>query len=276
MLKSLFTPKVMVVEVTRGLDLEHRVYLTDNRVTVGSATTDSLQISDQQTVSEQLVFEKGDGEKKWSFYTNDSADALNSLGNTRAGTVKNGLVFSLSPYTQVTVRNIPMPDELKAAQAATKKEVPLSVALPGLTAIGFVFLFVSGSIGAVPTDTAPNLRTEGWYNAPALFSRALEPCLETARNMSTARLVPKASDEAPFQIWLAAARQGSSEKAALAPLRQQIGRVIVDAQLSIQQGAYSDAIARLQDIERHLPVSAKGCPVNAAIQSDISKLNARF
>lgn len=276
MMKSLFTPKVMVVEVTRGLDLEHRAYLTGTRVTVGSAPSDDLPLTDTGTVSGQLVFEKGNGERNWSFHTSDSAETLTSDGKLRAGTVRTGLTFTLSPHTQVTIRSIPMPEELKAQAAATKQEVPLSIALPGMAAAGLLFLFVSGSIGTAEADRGPTFYTEAWYEAPGRFSRALAPCLDVARAKSAARLVPEDSIEAPFQVWLAAARDGASEDEKIAALRREIGRIIVDAQFRIQQGSFAEAAAHLASIERYLPVSAKECPVNAAIQSDISKLNTRF
>ncbi len=276
MLKSLLTPKVLAVEVTRGLDLEHRAYLTGSRVTVGTAISDSLRLTDTETVAEQLVFEKADGAQSWSFHTSDSTETLANGAATRTGSVKPGLTFTLSPFTQVTIRSIPMPDELKAAAAATKQEIPLSVALPGLTAVGMLFLFISGSIGPSEGSAGPTLRTEAWYETPARFSRALTPCLDTARATLPTRQVPQTSEEAPFQMWLAAAQGGETEDEKIARLRSTIGRVIVDAQFQIQQGSYAEAVAHLESIERYLPVPAKGCPVNAAIQSDIAKLTDRF
>ena len=64
-------PKGFRAEVTEGIDLEHGIMLTGQRVTVGSGPGDTLRLGASDVVPGHLTFEKRADGKGWEYFTSD-------------------------------------------------------------------------------------------------------------------------------------------------------------------------------------------------------------
>lgn len=268
MASSLFAPKILRVEVTEGIDLESGVYVTGDRITVGTGPADTLRLGAGDIAAEHLTLIRREDGKGWEYFTSDRGVTQIDKGNPRTGAVRAGMWFRLGNETRVDIKRVPMPPELAEAAPGDegKQEVPLALALPimalMLAAFGWYFMSLQGG-----GSSAATLRTQGWYLG-ADIEPAIDACLAAGLDPAdphTARAVPTNSPSANFRRYLAT--QDAETKGDLITT---VRRTIVDSHLLANEGRYDDAAQSLRSLERVLPVGDGDCPVLDAARTDLA------
>lgn len=272
---SLFGPKMFRVEVIHGVDLEEHVFLKGSKITVGSASSDDLTLVGDRIVPENVTFIPSSNGKGWEYFTSGAGLVSTNRGNPRAGRVHTGLVMTLGTDTKISVTQVAAPAELIEEAASTEStEVPLSVAVGILLALGVgCALFLSILLGS-PESTSSNYATSGYANRTANLGADLDSCLQAAGG-DTLQLVPASAPDAMFRAYSAASV--ADEQGKMTELRTDIGkmlrRTIVDAHLMISQGEHQLAANKLREISLALPIENKPCPVRSAARRDAAVLD---
>ncbi|MEM9477391.1 MAG: hypothetical protein AAGA71_19035 [Pseudomonadota bacterium] len=269
MASSMFAPKILRVEVTEGIDLESGVYVTGDRITIGTGPGDTLSLGAGDIAAEHLTLIRREDGKGWEYFTSDRGITQIDKGNPRTGSVRAGMWFRLGNETRIDIKRVPMPPEL--AKAATgdegKQEVPLVVALPimalMLAAFGWYFMSLQGG-----GSSAASLRTTGWYLGTADIEPAIDACLASGldpTDPASARAVPANVPSADFRRYLAT-QDAETKSNLIATVR----RTIVDSHLLANEGRFGDAARGLRSLERILPVGDGDCPVLEAARTDFA------
>ena len=272
----MFGAKAFRVEVIDGVDLEEAIFLTGERVTIGSGPDDSLTLGGARIVASHVVFAKAENGKGWEYFTSGAGEVDISSGNPRTGPVKAGVTMTLGPDTVIKITREALPEELQDAAEDEKKEIPLAVALPVMAVfvVGFV-IYIQILMGG-GGDGGPAFRTQTWLTNLPSYGRALDICLEAAGPETVAR-VPAGAPDAAFRAYAAAVVQGA--EADLPELRLALGRQvrseIVDAHLLVREGRFAEAADTLQAVPAMLPTGQAACPINSAARADFSVLDRR-
>ncbi|MEL6519188.1 MAG: hypothetical protein AAFQ39_15840 [Pseudomonadota bacterium] len=269
MASSMFAPKILRVEVTEGIDLESGVYVTGDRITVGTGVGDTLRLGAGDITTEHLTLIRREDGKGWEYFTSDRGVTQIDKGNPRTGAVRAGMWFRLGNETRVDIKRVPMPPELAESAPGDegKQEVPLAVALPimALMLAAFGWYFMSLQSGGT---SAATLRTQGWYLGTVDIEPSIDACLASGLDLSdpnNARAVPSNAPSADFRRYLAT--QDAETKADLIAT---VRRTIVDSHLLANEGRYGDAARGLRSLERVLPVGDGACPVLEAARTDFA------
>lgn len=277
---SFLSAKALRVEVTQGVDLESGVFLTGDRITVGTAPADDLRLGSGDVVGEHLTFIRQPGAKGWEYFTSDRGRTTVDRGNPRTGTLRPGMWFRLGNDTRVDILRVAAPENLDASEAAEdKKEIPLAIALPimGAMLVGVV-LFMS-SLGTDKNSGGAALRTAGWFVGSTPMEPALETCLATGveQSLTTGKtLVARDAPDALFRDYVLsepidAARAGEIRD----QLAIQIKKTIAEAHLLAHENRYLDASETLRRLENVLPVGTGNCPILSAARVDLATLELR-
>lgn len=271
MLKNLLTPKVLCVEVIRGLDIEQIIPLVGDRVTIGTAASDTLRLTDDTVEDCHIVFQKAEGKSGWEYYSGDHARTAVDRGNPRVGRVRAGMEFSIGEFTGLrVVKTIAKGREFTCDDAASPKEVPLAVAVPLMALFGaaavFAMAFASGPSGG----GSPSLYSSYWYHAPDEFKPFMDACLADADPAQHARIVPANAPSASFQRWI------SSDESAASTYRDRLADELrnhtVAAHLLWREDAHDAAKESLTRLLRAMPLDPEICPLVEAVLEDIATI----
>lgn len=271
---SLFTPKVLCAEVTGGIDLESRVLLTGERITVGSAPGDSLRLGARNVVAGHLTFQRQKGSRAWEYFSSDRGHTAVDKGNPRTGTVRSGMVFVLGGETRIDIVRTEAPADLKTdTKAGEAKTVPLSVALPamGLMVAGFALYMAALAGGG--TDRAA-LRTTPWFDGSAALEPALATCLASGLSPEARALPTGTTATEPDALFRAALAQGAAGPAS-ADLAAKVRGLIAESHLLAHENRPLDASRALRRLEYVLPVGNGDCPILSAARLDLAILELR-
>ncbi len=271
---SLFTPKVLCAEVTGGIDLESRVLLTGDRVTVGSAPGDGLRLGARNIVGAHLTFQRQKGSDAWEYFSSDRGHTAVDKGNPRTGPVRPGMFFVLGGETRIDIVKTDAPADLATRAKGEKgKTVPLGVALPmmGLMVVGFALYM--GSLAGGGSDRS-TLRTTPWFDGSAALEPAIETCLASGLSPEARALTPGTNATEPDALFRAALASDGGEKAR-ANLAAKVRGLIADSHLLAHENRLLEASRTLRRLEYVLPVGNGDCPILSAARLDLAILELR-
>lgn len=270
---SLFSPKVLCAEVTGGIDLESRVLLTGDRVTVGSAPGDGLRLGARNVVGGHLTFQRQKGAQAWEYFSSDRGHTAVDRGNPRTGPVRPGMFFILGGETRIDIVKTGAPADLATGdKAGTGKTVPLAVALPamGLMVAGFALYMASLAGGG--SDDRSALRTTPWFNGSAALDPAIEACLAAGLGPEARRFASRTKAAEPDALFRAAL---AGDGAAGADLVAKVRGLIADSHLLAHENRFLEASRALRRLEYVLPVGNGDCPILSAARLDLAILELR-
>ena len=272
----MFGAKAFRVEVIDGVDLEEAIFLTGERVTIGSGQDDNLRLGGARIVPGHVVFAKSEAGKGWEYFTSGAGEVEISSGNPRTGPVKAGVTMTLGPDTVIKITREALPEELQEAAEDEKKEIPLSIALPVMAVFVVAFVIYIQILTGGGGNSGPGLRTQTWLTNLPNYGQALDVCLEAA-GPETVERVPAGAPDAAFRAYSAAVVQG--READLPDLRLALGRqvraMIVDAHLLLRENRFAEAADTLSAVPAMLPTGHAACPINSAARADFSVLERR-
>jgi hypothetical protein len=263
------------VAVIDGVDLEESVFLTGDRISVGSGPGDDLRLGGARIVPGHLVFARSGSGDGWEYFTSGSGEVEVDRGNPRTGPVRAGLTMSLGPDTRIRVTREPLPAALAESGGDGKKEIPLVIALPIMAAFVVGFGLYVQMLASGGSQSGPALQTERWLADLPNYGQALDECLEAA-GAATASRVPAGDPDAPFRAYSAATL---SDPERLPDLRLALGReirsLIVSTHLMAGEGRYAEAADTIRRVPAMLPTGAAPCPINSAARADFATLDRR-
>lgn len=271
---NFLSPRGFRAEVTEGIDLEHGITLSGERVSIGTGPGDDLRLGARDVVAGQLTFERRpDG--GWDYFTSDRGATEIDRGNPRTGKVRAGMWFRLGVETRIDLLRaaaapVPRAEAGQGAKAGeAPKTVPLAVALPVMAAMAgaAVFFMVASGGGTAPTG----LRTSAWVTGAADLAPALDACLDAP--LTPARAVTPADPAGPF--WRVMAYRGSDlarASVARAELDRAVRDILADAFLLARENRLLDASRTLRRMEYVLPVGTGRCPILTATRFDLALL----
>ena len=249
--------------MTEGIDLESRIVLSGDRITVGTGPRDDLRLGATDIVREHLVFMRND-KGKWEYFTTPSGATAVDKGNPRAGLVRPGMWFRIGQETTVTL----VKAETPAGQPAESDgKVPLTIAIPAMLLMAAIaILFVMGN-----GDTAaPNgLQTARWFTGAADITTALDTCL--AHDLTPPAYATASAIDGPFWAFMA-------DKSATDPkadLQQTIRNIIAETHILAGENKALEASQALRRIEYVLPLGRHACPILDAARVDLALLELR-
>lgn len=264
--------KGLRAEVTEGVDLEHGLALSGDRVSIGSGPTDDLRLGARDVVPGHLTFERRpDG--GWDYFTSDLGTTSVDRGNPRTGKVRAGMWFRLGAETRLDlVRSAAAP--VAASETAPEGDqpttVPLAVALPLMAAMaGVALYFMLGS--GEDVSASAGLRTAPVVTGAVSLEPTLEPCLATPR--APGRAVAANDPASPFwRVMAFAETDPAAARVARAELDEAILDLLADAYLLAREKRYLDASRVLRRMENVLPVGTARCPILEASRTDVAIL----
>lgn len=258
----MFGPKGFAAEVTEGIDLESRVTLAGDRITIGSGSDDDLRLGAADIMREHLVFLRND-KGRWEYFTSPSGATSVDKGNPRTGLVRAGMWFRIGQETKVTLMKADAP----AGQAKDSSgQVPLTIAIPamlGMTALAL--LFVMGS-GEAPTNNT--LQTTPWFSG-ADMTPALDACL--AHELTPPAAATTSAIDGPFWAYMA----DKSSTDAKTTLHQSLQNIIAETHILARENKPLEASQALRRIEYVLPLGRHACPILDAARVDLALLELR-
>jgi hypothetical protein len=272
---SFLTPKIMRAEVTSGIDIEQGIFLSGDRVTIGSGAQDDLQLGASDIAEEHLAFAYDSASKKWEYFASDRGATAVDKGNQRTGRVRTGMWFVLGQDTKLEIKSVPRPPELSEApeQSGANSEIPLTIALPIMGLLTLAALAVVFGFGGNQSD-GPQLRTLAWYSGQADIGPALDQCLETGRQQAAENgttVVPASSPDALFRAYVA---QAESNPQAATEYRDQLMRetrqIIAQAHIKAGSERYLESSSELRRLRNVLPVGLGNCPILSAARHDLA------
>lgn len=274
---SFLSAKALKIEVTEGVDLESSVFLTGDRVTVGTGPQDTLRLGSSSVVAEHVTFVRQPGAKNWEYFTTDRGQTTIDKGNPRTGTVRPGMWFRIGADTRIDILTAPapdLPDQEDAKQE--KKEVPLAVALPIMALMVVAFGLIVSMMTSEREVSGSSLRTAAWFVGDAALEPSLDVCLATGYEQSKSQLpvrVARTAPDALFQQYIIT-RDDDPLTAAevIDQLTEKVRKIIAEAHLLAHEGAYLDASQQLRRLENVLPVGTGNCPILSAARSDLATL----
>ncbi|RDC75291.1 hypothetical protein DLJ49_00620 [Rhodovulum sp. 12E13] len=263
-------------EVVEGVDLEEAMFLTGDRVSVGSGPDDTLRLGGARIVPGHVVFARAENGRGWEYFTSGAGEVEISSGNPRTGPARPGLTFRLGADTVLKLTREALPAQLRETGEEERKEIPLVIALPIMAAVAIGFGVYVNALTSGGSREATGLRTAPWLTDLAAYGRALDVCLEAAGAETTQR-VPAGAPDAAFRAYSAAAAAGLEGD--LPDLRLALGRqvrsLIVDAHLLAGAGHFSEAAETLRRVPPMLPTDNETCPINTAARADFSVFQRR-
>ena len=269
---SFLQAKGFRAEVTEGIDLENAVLLTGQRVTVGSAPTDTLRLGAADIVPGHLTFERRSDGKGWDYFTSDRGVTLVDKGNPRTGQVRAGMWIRLGRETRIDLGRAVLPAEAQNDTAGdAPATIPMPVALGVLAVIAVAGLVFSGGLqrgGGIP------LRTTGWVTGATELSPAVETCLAQASALLHA--VPPSDPANHF--WQASTLRRTDPSAAASAERElttRIREILASAHLLYSENKPLEASQTLRRLEYVLPVTDTDCPILQASRFDLALLEVR-
>lgn len=274
---SMFSQKVFRAEITRGVDLESRVYLVGDRLTVGTGADDDLRLGAPGIVPGQLTFERQKTGSGWEYFSSDRGLTQVKSGNPRTGRVTAGLWFDLGGDTRLEISKAPLPDHLRQeTKVSDKTEIPLGIALPilGLMVVGAGFL--TSSFGGA--SQRAELRTTDWFTAQAPLEPAIEICVAAGLSPEAAAIssAGNTSLDALYRRYQVLIDQNKEEgRKTLDDLTKLVRGIIAESHLLILENRPMAASETLLRLENVLPVGNGECPILAASRSDLALLALR-
>ncbi len=268
--------KGIKAEVVEGVDLEEAVFLTGERVSVGSGPDDTLRLGGARIVPGHVVFARAENGRGWEYFTSGAGEVEISSGNPRTGPARPGLTFRLGADTVLKLTRQALPAELLETGGEEKKEIPLVIALPIMAAVAIGFGVYVNALTSGGSTGATGLRTAPWLTDLPAYGRALDVCLQAA-GADTAQRVPVGAPDAAFRAYSAAAaeaREGDLPDLRLA-LGRQVRSLIVDAHLLAGEGHFAEAAETLRRVPPMLPTGNETCPINTAARADFSVFQRR-
>lgn len=268
--------KGIKAEVVEGVDLEEAVFLTGERVSVGSGPDDTLRLGGARIVPGHVVFARAENGRGWEYFTSGAGEVEISSGNPRTGPARPGLTFRLGADTVLKLTREALPAELLETGGEEKKEIPLVIALPIMAALAIGFGVYVNALTSGGSTGATGLRTAPWLIDLPAYGRALDVCLQAA-GADTAQRVPAGAPDAAFRAYSAAAaeaREGDLPDLRLA-LGRQVRSLIVDAHLLAGEGHFAEAAETLRRVPPMLPTGNETCPINTAARADFSVFQRR-
>lgn len=271
---NFLAPKGLRAEVTEGIDLEHGVMLTGDRVTVGSGPGDDLKLGAADIVHGHLTFERRADGSGWDYFSSDRGVTVVDRGNPRTGQVRPGMSIRLGRETQIELIRAPLP----ATPAGAKDDqvpttVPMPVALGLLGGIAALAVFVMVGLGGGDTQSL-SLRTTPYLSGSDAITSALETCLATPRTPN--RTVDAEDPASPY--WQVMAFRGTDPAratAAQANLVEAIREILTSTHLLSRENRALEASGNLRRLEYVLPVGTADCPILAASRFDLALLELR-
>ena len=276
---SFFTPKVLRVEVTEGIDLESAVILTGERITVGSGEGDTLRLGARNVVAGHLTFQRQKGSQTWEYFSSDRGHTVVSSGNPRAGQVKPGMTFSLGGETRLDILKTAAPADQGMDDAeASGRTVPLYIALPAMAVMAAAFLRYVGALAGGNQD-GTGLRTSPWFHGTADIDAALQTCLASGLSPEARTLVSGTTMSEPdalFRAYLAAADTAPNKAGrAKTDLATKVSGMIAESHLLFLENKMLEASQALRRLEYVLPVGNGDCPILSAARLDLAILELR-
>ena len=275
---SFLSAKALRIEVTEGVDLESGVFLTGDRVTIGTGANDSLRLGSGDVVAEHLTLIRQPGAKTWEYFTSDRGRTQVDRGNPRTGTVRAGMWFRLGNDTRLDILRVDAPENLTPAEGGDdgKKEVPLTVALPVMALMVVAFALYMVSLNSDNSSTGASLRTAAWFVEDAPLESSLDVCLETGIGQVTQLADTRVERSAPDALFreyvLVHETDPSLAQAIHAELTTMIRKSIAMTHLLTRETRYLDASAELRRLENVLPVGNGNCPILSAARADLAVL----
>lgn len=265
----LFGPKGFAAEVSEGIDLESRITLSGDRITIGNGSLDDLCLGAGDIVPAHLTFQRRpDG--KWDYFTTGRAETQIDKGNNRTGRVRAGMWFKIGRETKITIKRAEVVvDETTPKDSATT--IPMSIVVPvilGMLALAVLFMMASQS----DTDDASGLRTSAWFTGQADLSEALDICL--SHDLAPPAYATASAIDGAFWVYM-----GASDSATRAQARTQlldtIRKTLSETHLLSNENKGVDASNTLRRIEYVLPLERLSCPILSAARVDIALLEMR-
>lgn len=269
---SFLASRVLAAEVTAGIDIESRVILSGERVTIGTGAGDTLRLGAPNVVPGHLTFQRAQGSSGWEYATSDRGHTTVDRGNPRTGLLRPGMWFVLGGATRIEIVRTAGPagprDTLKSAESKT---VPLTIALP------IMALLVAASIAVLRLNAGSNadeeLSTAAWFTGNEPIDGALEACLASGLSPETRALGAAAvagDQDALFRTALTA--PAASAGAATVRLASEVLGIIAESHLLAREGRNLDASFALRRLENVLPVGNGDCPILRAARIDLAIL----
>jgi hypothetical protein len=266
---ALFGPKGFAAEVTEGIDLESRVTLTGERITVGTGMNDDLCLGAGDIVGAHLSFQRRE-DGKWEYFTSDRGQTEIDKGNPRTGLLRAGMWFRIGHETKITIKRAALPEEAKSEGSAM---VPLSIAIPAMVAVVVFVLAVVLMRGG--SDTGENgLRTAAWYSGAADMTPALETCLSHDLAPPASATV-SAADGAFWTIMALPDKSSSDAREAKSHLHSILQGILSETHLLSHENRNLEASHALRRIEYVLPLGRLSCPILSAARVDLALLELR-
>ncbi|MEL6572966.1 MAG: FHA domain-containing protein [Pseudomonadota bacterium] len=258
----MFGPKGFAAEVTEGIDLESRVTLTGDRITLGSGPDDNLRLGAADVMREHLVFLRND-KGRWEYFTTPSGTTTVDKGNPRTGLVRAGMWFRIGQETKVTLMKADAP----AGQGKNSNgQVPLTIAIPamlGMTALALLFV-----MGSAETPSINTLQTAQWFTGTDM-TPALDACL--AHDLTPPTAATTSAIDGPFWAFMA----DKSSTAAKTTLHQSVQNIIAETHILARENKLLEASEALRRIEYVLPLGRHDCPILDAARVDLALLELR-
>lgn len=259
----MFGPKGYAAEVTSGIDLESRIPLTGDRITVGSGSDDDLQLGAVDIVREHLVFQRND-KGGWEYFTTPSGVTAVDKGNPRTGPIRAGMWFRIGQETTVTLKKADVP----AGEAkGNDGKVPLTLAIPMMIVMTAAALFFVMSAGG-PTNES-GLQTAGWYIGTSDIAPALDSCL--AHDLTPPAYATASAIDGPFWAYMADKTATDTRSA----LQQTVQNIIAETHILASENRHLAASQALRRIEYVLPLDRLACPILDAARIDLALLELR-
>lgn len=267
-------PKGLRAEVTEGIDLEHGIMLTGQRVTVGSGPGDTLRLGAADVVPGHLTFERRADGKGWEYFTSDRGTTQVDRGNPRTGPVRAGMWLRLGRETRIDLTRAPLPaTPAGKSPDAEPASVPMPVALGlmGAMAAGALFFAVGFGDGG----SGPNgLRTTPWVTGAAELAPAIESCL--SETLAPGRAVAAADPASAFwRVMEYRSTDPARAREAEQELVLKVREILASAHFLFREGKDLKASETLRRLENVLPVGVAACPILTASRFDLALLEVR-
>ena len=267
-------PKGLRAEVTEGIDLEHGIMLTGQKVTIGSGQGDTLRLGAADVVPGHLTFERRADGRGWEYFTSDRGVTLVDRGNPRTGPVRAGMWLRLGRETRIDLLRAPLPATPAGETAdAEPASLPLPVALGIMGAMILGALALGGAFGG-RSGPEISLRTMPWVSGSADLSVALDACLAETR-MPERAVAARDPASAFWRVMAFRASDPVGAAEAETELTAKIREILASAHFLLMENKPLEASETLRRLEYVLPVGVTNCPILTASRFDLALLELR-
>lgn len=271
---SLFAPKLLRAEVTGGIDLEAKVLMINDRITIGSDPSDDLVLGARGIIGAHLTLQRQENGKVWEYFSSDRGLTAVDKGNPRTGTVRPGMWFNLGGETRIDILKTTPPPGMKIeAPKEGKAQVPLGVALPlmGLMLVGV--MAVTTGLQSSSTEGG-GLATQGWFSGSEPLEPYVQRCVDAGLGAEASALTGS-DPNAPDQLFRTILDNTGDRTAEFEKLVKVIRSTIADTHLLASENRYLEASQTIRRLENVMPVGLGDCPILSAVRSDLTILEMK-